>query len=459
MPVIRSISGLRATHDLLTDELIKAYTQAFLSLLPHNQIVIGYDGRPSGAKLNDLITKILVESGIDVIQIGISPTPTVQVITDLHKCSGGIAITASHNSQEWNGLKFINSEGIFLDEFDNKKLWEKLDKGEYNFQNHSKKIGKITVLKDVHRIHINKILNLDFFRADGVIDKIKNRRYRIVVDAVNASGSQYIPELLNSLNCEVIPLYCENTGIFPHNPEPLPIHLGDLMTAVVNYGADFGVAVDPDADRLVLIDNEGNAIGEEKTVVLAIESVLSFMTDFKKLYKYNVVVNSSTTQLAEFVADKYDAKLIRSAVGEINVVKAMKENNAIIGGEGSGGVIFPDSHYGRDSLVGVTLILALLIRKRASLSQLANSYPKYFMEKEKYNFTGDFEILKEIVKEKLAYYEFYEFDGIKGIKDKTWFQLRKSNTEPIIRIIYESNNIQELNRLKSEIKKIVSNLI
>lgn len=457
MPIIRSISGLRATIDLLTDELIESYTRAFLSLYPHHRIVVGYDGRPSGKNLYELISRIIVDSGIDVIKIGISPTPTIQLITELYKCSGGISITASHNSEEWNGLKFINSSGVFLNENDNEILWELFDNGNFNLLTNNIRKGNIQEIKDAHQIHINKILDSDFFKNDGIINKIRDRKFRVAIDAVNASGSLYVTELLKYLNCEVIPLYCDNSGIFPHNPEPLPIHLQDLMTTVVNYGADLGVAVDPDADRLVLIDNEGNAISEEKTIVLAIESVLSFVGEFKSDGNFSVVVNSSTTQLTELVARKYRANLIRSAVGEINVVEAMKKHNAIIGGEGSGGVIFPECHYGRDSLVGITLVLALLTRKRASLSQISNSYPKFFMEKEKYEFNGDFELLKKNFRSKLNDYKFYEFDGIKAVKNNNWVQIRKSNTEPIIRVIYESDDIQYLNTLKNMIKEILRN--
>ncbi len=461
MPIIRSISGIRGTLDVLDNELIIGYTQAFLEISPPGSIVVGFDGRQSGKPLVELIENTIINDGRDVISLGISPTPTIQLLTELNNSAGGISITASHNDSQWNGLKFINKNGVFLDFNENCALWYIYDKSNKITNGNvsvKKNIGEINRIDNSETIHINEIFKLNFFSSYNILEQIRRRRYRIVVDAVNASGSKYLPSLLNFLNCEVIEFYCNNNGIFPHNPEPLPENLQDLMTSVVNYGADLGIAVDPDADRLVLVDNEGNSIGEEKTIVIAIESVLDYYIQEKNNSGLVVVVNQSTTQLVDLVANRYKAKVIRSAVGEINVVKAMQKHNAVIGGEGSGGVIFPECHYGRDSLIGIALILSLLTRWRLSLSQLANSYPKFYMEKKKYEFDGNFESLKSGLVERLNNYSFNDIDGIKAIKDNTWIQIRKSNTEPIIRVICESDSYSKINELKALTNEIIKNV-
>lgn len=446
MALVRSISGLRATvGDSLTPDLVYKYAASFSEMLPDGYIIIGRDGRPSGNWIENILIGTLNACGRVVKNLSIVPTPTVQLEVEHSDAVGGIIITASHNPSEWNGLKFLNAQGTFLNAEDNAVLWNILDNQKYNFLD-KKPVTDNFIVKDSIINHISKILSLPILQSN--LDKIKKRKFKIVVDAVNASGSIIMPQLLKLLNCEVVNLFCDETGIFPHTPEPLPQNLTLLADAVKVNNADIGIAVDPDADRLVLIDEHGNPIGEEKTITIAVDSALSFL-DKKDL---NVVVNLSTTKMVEDVAKAHSCKLFRSPVGEINVVNLMKEKNAVVGGEGSGGVILPACHYGRDSLVGTALTLSLLAAKSLTLSELAKTYTNYSMLKFKMPFSGCFDEITPKVQALFNNVEISTDDGIRIDFPDKWVQIRKSNTEPIIRIIAEAPEHESAQELISTIR-------
>lgn len=447
MPIIRSISGLRATisDGCLNSELIREYIFAYTNCIQSEQVVIGRDGRPSGEGIEQEIIDILTSLGLDVVDLGIVPTPTVQIITEESKASGGIVITASHNPADWNGLKFINQNGIFFDENENALLWNYLDNGIPPRQ-HSSKIGQIARLHNAIDIHINKILDLQIW------NHIEQSPILATVDAVNSSGSHAVPKLLERIGCSVDRLYCDGSGNFPHIPEPVPENLTDLSDAVHKAKSQIGIAVDPDADRLVLMDEMGNAIGEENTIVLAIWSVLELSKNPKDI---SIVVNHSTTQSVEEIAAKYGASVYRSPVGEINVVKKMQQTCSIIGGEGSGGVIYAPLHYGRDSLIGISLILALMWKLKKKLSELKSMIPMNYMVKTKIPFSGDFTQLNEQIRPQFYKNQINNEDGIKIYFPHSWVQIRKSNTEPIIRIIAEAKTEDLTRELIEKIKKII----
>lgn len=454
MALVRSISGLRATlGEELTPELIMQYVAGFAAIMPEGIIAIGRDGRESGKWIESVCIGTLEACGRDVLNLGVVPTPTVQLFAEKNiNAAGGIAITASHNPSQWNGLKFINSEGTFLDAEFNAKLWEKVDNKQLGFKQGA--FGKSKDEPNAIETHIQMILDIPLFNSK-VIESIKAKKYKIVVDAVNASGSVAVPVLLRKLGCEVVELYCTGSGKFPHTPEPLPENLTELAKAVAIHKADLGIAVDPDADRLVLIDETGTAIGEEKTICLSIDAVLSNLDKLNDVEPI-CTVNHSTTMLADFITKKYNGVCTRAAVGEINVVNEMKKSGAAIGGEGSGGVILPSCHYGRDSLVGIALLLILLAQKNQKLSEIVREYPNYKMLKTKLPFTGDLDNFISEIKAKFADSKIIAEDGIKIITDKSWVQLRKSNTEPIIRIIAEAESIEEVNQLIKTITDIVN---
>ncbi len=455
MPFINSISGLRATlGDSLLPNVISNHIAAFDKVLPKGKVVIGRDGRPSGKWVEQIVVATFTACGRDTISIGIVPTPTVQLSVEAgENIVGGISITASHNPEQWNGLKFINKDGVFCDLIENSKIWEAEKFANFNFIK-TQEFGEQFYNGSAIDKHIQKVLDIPLLK-DGMIDSIIGKKYKVVVDAVNAAGSVAIPKLLKKLGCEVVELFCKENGLFPHTPEPIPKNLNLLAEEVKKQKADLGIAVDPDADRLVLIDGNGKPIGEEKTIVLAIESVLSnidlFLTDnFEPI----VVVNQSTTKMVEDIASKYNAVVMRSSVGEINVVKTLKKNKAIIGGEGSGGVILPYCHYGRDSLVGTALILSLMTSKSMSLEELSDSLPKYFMFKKKCVFKGNWDELSNKIVNFFPKGKVIKGDGIKIIFPQSWLQMRASNTEPIIRIMAEDVDEKEAKRLVNMAMKI-----
>jgi len=438
MSFIRSISGLRATlSDGLLPETVSRYAAAFSQFCPDGKILIGRDGRPSGEWVEKIIQGTLSACGREVVILGVVPTPTVQLMVEEMQAAGGIVVTASHNPEQWNGMKFINQSGVFLDKEENEKLWKFADSGNLKFINTNDFPQPDYDYTAIDK-HINKILSLDLLKKSSFPENVKSSGLKIVVDAVNSSGSVAVLSLLAKMGLEGIPLYCDGTGIFPHTPEPLAENLTELAKAVIVHKADLGIAVDPDADRLVLIDETGTPIGEEKTISLAVWSVLENMKHYGEVKVRNVVVNYSTTRLVNDIAEKYGYNIHRSAVGEINVVKKMKECGAIIGGEGSGGVILPACHYGRDSLVGIALVLNLLAQTGKKLSELTEEFPAYQMFKYKQEFSGSIEKILIKVAKHFKSAQITLEDGIRIDLPKSWVQLRSSNTEPIIRIIAEA---------------------
>lgn len=446
MAFIRSISGLRATlGDDLSPVAVVKYALGFAKYCPAGSIIVGSDGRPSGSWIERAAISALTAAGRNVTTIGVAPTPTVQFAVEKSGAAGGIAITASHNPENWNGLKFLNSKGVFLDASENAEFWEIVDSENFDLSPDSIP-ADVEPYKDAVADHISSILNLDIFSKNGVAEYFDEREFVAVVDAVNASGSRPIPAALELLGCKVKKLHCDGSGIFPHTPEPIPDNLGELSEAVKKFKADIGVAVDPDADRLVLIDEFGEPIGEEKTIVLATKALLK-LTKAAGGDVGPVVINHSTTKAVEDVAREFGAVCFRSSVGEINVVKKMKETGAIIGGEGSGGVILPASHFGRDSIAGVALILSLIAAENKPLSRLAVEVPEYFMIKTKKPFAGNFTdvadgFVKEFGRENLV-----GEDGVKFDFGDSWVQIRASNTEPIVRIIAEAKSRSESEEL------------
>lgn len=452
MPIVRSISGLRGTlGDSLTPVLIAEYAASFSNIMPQGTIIIGRDGRPSGAWIEQIVAGTLAACGRKVKIIGMAPTPTIQMYVEHTDAAGGIAITASHNPSEWNGMKFMDSEGVFLGKDENEKLWELVDKKLYGFNDCEIHDIEFAVEKAAE-FHVESILSLPFISDN--IKHVTEKKFRVVLDAVNASGSFIIPELLGRLGCEVIPLFCEGNGIFPHTPEPLPENLGLLSQKVKDTKADIGIAVDPDADRLVLIDGKGQPIGEEKTISVAIDTVLSNPDYFSNFTYSGVVVNLSTTRLTKDIAEKHGAGYYLAPVGEINVVKLMKKKNALIGGEGSGGVIFPICHYGRDSLVGIALVLTNLAVGGQTLEELNNAYPSYVIIKRKYPRPESMDEILAKIRAEYSLYDINTEDGIRIDFSDSWVQLRASNTEPIIRIIAEAADPEKAIALIEELKQV-----
>ncbi len=451
MPFIRSISGLRATlGDDLTPAIVAEYSSAFANFSPEGKIIVGFDGRPSGKWISMLVCTSLIAAGRDAIFIGMVPTPTVQIAIELEKAAGGIVVTASHNDENWNGLKFLNSRGIFLDAEENREFYNIVDEKSSKYS--KSKFHSMGMSENAIKFHIEKILEIEILKSN--ITKIQKRKFKVVLDAVNASGSFAVSDLLEKLNCKVIPLYADGNGDFPHNPEPLPQNLTELSKKVKKSKAALGIAVDPDADRLVLIDENGNPIGEELTVAIAIDSVFNYYYGKRELI---AAVNFSTSRVCEAIAENYNGKVHRCPVGEINVVKKMKEVEAIIGGEGSGGVILPECHYGRDSLVGIALLLSLLADKGVTLSELTASYPKFHIKKYKKEFYGSLDAIRNKIIEEFKDFELNTEDGFYLKNDICSVQLRKSNTEPIIRIIAESKDENLSLSLIERVKNLISN--
>jgi len=451
--LIRSVSGVRFT---LGDEnsplIILKYVESFANWLKGESIVIGYDARPSGNWIRHCVIGALAANGISVIDIGIAPTPTIQLAVKELKASGGISISASHNPEEWNGFKFLSKDGICLTQSENNELYSIVDSD-------SKPYPKKYSDFEISSVDFDNssLFQLPLVVKSNLFSKLNTRKFHCVVDAVNASGSFRIPKFLEKIGCTVVRLYCDGTGNFPHLPEPLPQNLTELAKQTKFNIADIGIAVDPDADRLVLIDENGTSIGEEKTIALATEAVFYFKNKYQLFENYAncVTVNLSTSKMVEDVAKKHSATIFRSSVGEVNVIEEMKRSSSVIGGEGSGGVILPDSHYGRDSFVGILLILGLMVETNKTLSELSNELPKYSMVKMKKTFQGDFSEIVNVLNEKYINNEIDTRDGIKIYFENSWVHIRASNTEPIARCIAEAPTNVEAERLATTFLKFI----
>ncbi len=451
MTLIKSISGIRGTiggrvGDNLTPVDTVKFASAYGSWLKsesnkqHPTVVVGRDARISGAMIQELVMNSLVGLGIHVIDLGLSTTPTVEIAVPIEKADGGIILTASHNPKQWNALKLLNNKGEFLNAENGKKILDIAENDAYTFAEVDD-LGSITVNETYIDKHIEEVLNLSLVNAKIV----KEAGFKVVVDAVNSTGGIAIPRLLKKMGVEVVELYCEPNGHFPHNPEPLKEHLTDLSALVVKEKADLGITVDPDVDRLAFMSEDGEMFGEEYTLVACADFVLGKTPG-------NTVSNLSSSRALRDVTQKHNGTYEASAVGEVNVVATMKANNAIIGGEGNGGIIYPASHYGRDSLVGVALFLTHLAEKKCSVSALRNSYPSYFMSKNKIQLTPDLDVDKilEGFYKKHAAEEVSTVDGVKVDFADKWVHLRKSNTEPIIRIYTEAPSQEKADRLAEE---------
>lgn len=448
MSLIKSISGIRGTIggkvdvNLTPIDAVK-FAAAYGSWLKgqsgkeHVKVVIGRDARISGEMIQNLVQYTLIGLGIDVVNIGLSTTPTVEVAVPLEKADGGIILTASHNPKEWNALKLLNDKGEFVSDQDGKAILRIAQENDFSFATVDH-LGKLSHDDKYIDLHIEEVLALPLVTPEA----IQKKKFRVVVDAVNSTGGIAIPRLLERLGVEVVKLYCEPNGHFPHNPEPLKEHLGDICKRVVEEKADFGIVVDPDVDRLAFITDQGEMFGEEYTLVACADYVLGKT-------KGNVVSNLSSSRALRDIAQKHGVTYSAAAVGEVNVVTEMKRVGAIIGGEGNGGIIYPELHYGRDALVGVALFLSLLAERGSSVQQLRESYPAYFMSKNKIQLTEQInpdQILK-VMEQKYAHEQTTTIDGLKIDFSESWVHLRKSNTEPIIRIYTEAKSQKEADEL------------
>jgi phosphomannomutase len=460
--LIKSISGIRGTiggkpgEGLSPMDVVK-FTSAFAVWVKSNRkkdlknkIVVGRDARISGEMVNHLVCGTLVSMGFDVIDAGLSTTPTVEMAVVYEGADAGIVLTASHNPKQWNALKLLNSKGEFISAKDGEDVLKIAEAEDFSY-NDVNSIGKIIHVTDFIERHIKSILALPYVD----VELIKSKNFKIVLDAVNSTGGIAVPQLLKALGVEnVVEMYCEPNGIFPHNPEPLPENLGEISKAVKKNKAHLGIVVDPDVDRLALVMEDGEMFGEEYTLVAVADYILS-------IKKGNTVSNLSSTRALRDVTEKSGGKYFASAVGEVNVVEKMKEMNAIIGGEGNGGVIFPELHYGRDAMVGIALFLTHLAKYGKSCSMLRSRYPNYHISKNKIELTAEIntDLILEAISEKYNKQPINKIDGVKIEFEREWVHLRKSNTEPIIRIYSESeyettaDNLAE--KIITDIKEIL----
>ena len=444
MTLIKSISGIRGTiggkvgENLTPIDIVKftiAYTRFIASKneAKRLRIVVGRDARISGEMVNDIIEGTLLGCGVDVINVGLCTTPGTEMAVITHKADGGIIITASHNPKQWNALKLLNEKGEFLNAAEGQQVLALAEAEDFIFPNVDN-IGKVISHEDFNPTHIEQVLALELVD----VEKVKARKFKVVVDAVNSIGGVVIPALLEKLGCEVVKLNCEPTGHFAHNPEPLAENLTEISKVIVEVGADLGVVVDPDVDRLALVNEDGTMFGEEYTLVAVADYILSRKVG-------NTCSNLSSSRALCDVTVAHGGSYAASAVGEVNVVTKMKETGAVIGGEGNGGVIYPELHYGRDALVGIALFLTYLAEMDCTMTELRLRYPAYFASKNKIELTPSIDVDKVLatIKERYAHERVNDIDGVKIDFAPYWVHLRKSNTEPIIRIYTEAKT-QEL---------------
>ncbi|MBN2365914.1 MAG: phosphoglucosamine mutase [Calditrichaeota bacterium] len=443
-----SVSGVRGiVGESLTPETIIKYVSIFGQKNKGQAIIVGGDPRVSSRFIRPIVTGTLMAAGCRVINIGVSPTPTVEIAVKKLKAAGGIAITASHNPMEWNGLKFIGKDGMFLPEREIFTLFQEADQRKRHYTAWQE-LGNEEHYEKAVEDHLELIYRLPYLE----IEKIRKKKYKVALDCVNGAGGVIIPRLLADFGCEVISLNTEPTGEFAHSPEPIPQNLVDLAVAVKKNKADMGIAVDPDVDRMAMISNEGNPLGEEYTLALAVKFLLG-----KKLG--HVVVNLSTSRVIDEIAQYYNVLLFKTKVGEINVSQRMKEVEAVIGGEGNGGVILPEVHPGRDAATGIALILQALTEFNGTLSQLKQSLPQYYILKDKENIRNiDSDKVIDHFSEKFKNEQLDLTDGLRIDRADSWIHLRKSNTEPIIRIIVESRTPEISWRILQEVKEEIHKL-
>ena len=446
MTLIKSISGIRgtiggSTGDNLTPLDVVKFASAYGMWLKNRasgslKVVVGRDARMSGAIVQNLVQSSLLSLGIDVVDLGLSTTPTVEIAVPLENASGGIILTASHNPKQWNALKLLNEKGEFVSAADGAEILSIAENEGFDFAQVDD-LG-VSVEKDYLQIHIDAVLALSTVDVK-LVEKVN---FKVVIDAVNSTGGIYIPALLRQMGVEVVELYCEPNGKFPHNPEPIPEHLHDLCSLVKETNSDLGFVVDPDVDRLAIVSEDGTLFGEEYTLVAVADHVM-------KTQKGDTVSNLSSTRALRDVSEKYGVNYHASAVGEVNVVTKMKEVNSPIGGEGNGGIIYPELHYGRDSLVGVALFLTHLAQSKVSCSELRKQYTDYYMSKQKIQLTPEIDVdnILKVMAKNYSKEDVNTIDGVKINFANEWVHLRKSNTEPIIRVYTESTSPAKANQL------------
>ena len=460
MSLIKSISGFRGTiggnpGDNLTPIDAVKFAAAYGTWLKNQsdkesyKVVIGRDARISGQMISQLVCSTLQGLGINVIDLGLSTTPTVEVMVTHLDADGGIILTASHNPKEWNALKLLNAKGEFVSAEDGAQILATVDADDYQFAQVDD-LGSYETFEGAIDLHIDQILELPLVNVEA----IKAKKFKVAIDAVNSTGGISIPNLLDRLGVEYIKMYCEPTGHFPHNPEPLKEHLGDICAKVIEEKADFGIVVDPDVDRLAIIDEKGNMFGEEYTLVAVADYVLGKTPSA-------TVSNLSSSRALRDVAEKHGQTYSPSAVGEVNVVIEMKATGAKIGGEGNGGIIYPELHYGRDSLVGIALFLSHLAEQDITVSELRATYPAYFMAKKKIELTPEINVDELLIKVQELYKDeqINTVDGVKIDFENEWVHLRKSNTEPIIRIYTESTSEENANLLADKMIESIKSII
>ncbi|MBS1951901.1 MAG: Phosphomannomutase / Phosphoglucosamine mutase [Cytophagales bacterium] len=460
MALIKSISGIRGTiggkpGECLTPVDVVKFASAFgtwVKLRGGKKIVIGRDARISGEMISNLVNQTLIGLGLNVVDLGLSTTPTVEIAVPIEKAGGGIILTASHNPMQWNALKLLNEKGEFISAKDGAEVLTLAEKENFDFAP-VEKLGKYSQADHYIKKHI------DLIKKNRLVDvrAIQNSKFKIVIDAVNSTGGIAVPLLLKELGVKTIKkLYCEPTGKFAHNPEPLPENIKAICKEVKKRKYDLGIIVDPDVDRLALVQEDGKPFGEEYTLVAVADYVLS-----RK--KGNTVSNLSSTRALRDVTEKQGGNYWAAAVGEVNVVTAMKETKAVIGGEGNGGVIFPEFHYGRDALMGIALFLTHLAKKKMKISELRKTYPEYSISKNKIELTPAINVdeVLEKIKSRYAHEKINQTDGVKidFEKEKEWIHLRKSNTEPIIRIYAESQNEKKANALAQRIIEDIQSIL
>ena len=462
MALIKSISGIRGTiggragEGLSPLDVVK-FTSAYAAFIlssknsDSNTIVVGRDARISGEMVNKLVVGTLLGMGMDVVDIGLATTPTTELAVTMEQAAGGIILTASHNPKQWNALKLLNEKGEFLNAKEGETILKLAEAEDFTFSEVDQ-IGKLTVKDDNTQKHIESVLALDLVDVEA----IKSANFRVAIDCVNSVGGIAIPALLDALGVKTVEkLYCEPNGQFPHNPEPLPEHLTEISTVMKSGKFDVGFVVDPDVDRLAIIAEDGSMFGEEYTLVSIADYVLQHTPG-------NTVSNMSSTRALRDVTNKYNCIYEASAVGEVNVVTRMKETNAVIGGEGNGGIIYPASHYGRDALVGIALFLTHLAGEKKTVSELRKTYPNYFMSKNKIQLTPQIDVdgVLAVIKGSYKQYEVNDIDGVKIDFPQGWVHLRKSNTEPIIRIYSEAGTPEQADNfakaIMEEIKRIAN---